>query len=608
MPATPTILRLDRALTAPDVVNALTEERDYANSGVPFNVTSATWEGDAMVIGVERLKGRRAVAIEEALEGSRAIWGPRLENKGEVFVANSDTGEIALRFTRGPLPAHGERILLYQRDYLTPLIELWSSPVYARRAMRATSVKAVEQIYASKPLPEAYSGLRERQQQALLASLSKLALIVGPPGTGKTYTIGALISYLLSRFKDSRILLVGPTNVSVDSALLSADDWLTDLGRPKLKQFMKRIGSRFDIKKFRDRPYLLAPGIADTALQVAMLELDEPSRSDIVRYIEWKELLDRARSALKTDVHSVAKSSRLVAVTTASLFTWHDLIRAAGPWHFLVCDEASQVFSPGALMLTTFAKQSAFAGDPNQLSPIVQSNSPNTYSVLAVTAFQSIKGAKRVQLNEQSRMTHAICDAVATTFYDGDLIVCRKTEKDAKWKAARSAYFVNGREVPRLMFDDRAGDPTWSPKYNGLIRYSSAKLVEAYVAEFLGSYADAGDILVLTPFRAQRALLRAIFRSDSLRDVRVSTVHKAQGSESKIVIFDPVDASKPFLNSDDGMRLINVALSRAQAHAVFVANPRDLVNPWMRQLHSRSRALWHKKGDYASIFFVNART
>ena len=69
----------------------------------------------------------------------------------------------------------------------------------------------------------------------------------------------------------------------------------------------------------------------------------------------------------------------------------------------------------------------------------------------------------------------------------------------------------------------------------------------------------------------------------------MSTVHKSQGSESKIVIFDPVDGSSVFLNSEGGKRLINVALSRAQAHVIFVVNRNDLTNPWLRKLHADPR-------------------
>jgi superfamily I DNA and/or RNA helicase len=79
-------------------------------------------------------------------------------------------------------------------------------------------------------------------------------------------------------------------------------------------------------------------------------------------------------------------------------------------------------------------------------------------------------------------------------------------------------------------------------------------------------------------------MLRRMLAARRTRDVLVSTVHKAQGSERKIVIFDPVDGASPFLGGVDGDRLINVAISRAQAQLVIFASDHDLTNPTLRKI------------------------
>lgn len=592
-------------LSADRILRALEDEREQATKGLPFTVTSSRQEGRALIVGVEAKAGRRVSAIDESLEGCRAIWGADLTGRADVFVVNPDVGEMALRFVQGTAPADGATIWLYQRDFLTPLIDCWRSDSTAAGALQVT--------YPAQPPPEArelgvgFSVLRTRQRDAVAASLTKAGCVIGPPGTGKTFTVGAMVANQLTRFKNSRILLVGPTNVAVDTALLAADDWLGRLGRDELGATMKRLGSRFDARKYRERPHLLAPGVSDAALRLEALELEEPARKDIKAYVEWKERMDEARAALKTDISRFASTARVIALTTASLMIWQEAIRAAGKWHFLVCDEASQVMGPMALMLTTFATNTTFAGDPNQLSPIVQSGDAGTQALLAKTAFQIVEASARVQLNEQSRMTPAICDVIGATFYGGDLHVCKKSTADEAWKRERSPYYVDGREVPRIMFDGAADTATWSTKYNGFIRYSSAQIVAQYVAALLGSYCEPKDILILTPFRAQRALLRTFLKKGGSMEVRLSTIHRSQGSESKIVIFDPVDASSKFLNREEGMRMINVALSRAQAHAIVVVNKLDLQNPWLARIEKRASAMWHRKGDYAAPFAVKAR-
>lgn len=123
----------------------------------------------------------------------------------------------------------------------------------------------------------------------------------------------------------------------------------------------------------------------------------------------------------------------------------------------------------------------------------------------------------------------------------------------------------------------------------------------------MGSYVEASDVLILTPFRAQRALMRSMLGRNGQKAVRVSTVHRAQGSERKIVIFDPVDAGSPFLNSETGRRLINVAASRAQAHLIILVGNTDLQNPILAKVAERARQLWDRKGNYATPVRVKVR-
>jgi superfamily I DNA and/or RNA helicase len=198
-------------------------------------------------------------------------------------------------------------------------------------------------------------------------------------------------------------------------------------------------------------------------------------------------------------------------------------------------------------------------------------------------------------------MTHAICNAVGMVFYGGDLKVCAKANRDETWKRERSPVFVNGREVPRLCFDPITEPVKWSQQYGGPIRYLSAQLVKTAVDELMGSYTDPETVLVLTPFRSQRMLIRQLLQRDH-RSISVSTVHRAQGAERNIVIFDPVDGSSPFLAGAEGSRLINVAVSRAKAHVIIPYHGDDLSNAHLARLHSISSKLWHRTGDYARPF------
>jgi superfamily I DNA and/or RNA helicase len=589
-------------LTIEAITTALTRERDFIAKGLCYVVTEARREGSTVVANVEPHRSLRSSAIDESLEGCRATWGDDFVNRGEVLFVDAEAGALVLRFVTGDLPSHETPIWLFPRDFLTPLIELWQIPDRRGAIGLIEKSRAPKKQLEPKTLPQSYSVLRQRQVQAVDIALQPKALLLGPPGTGKTFTVGAIIATLLSRYKNSRILLVGPTNVAVDTALLAADDWLKRIGKPELASHMKRIGSRFDPKKYAGRDHLLARGVYEAATALALLELDEPPKAQIEKYAKWKEQVEKARAALKTDILAIGAQARVLAVTTTSAFMWYEAITACDRWDFVISDEASQVMLPAALMIAGAGRRILFAGDPHQLAPVVQSKDTTVQALLTKTAFD-LEDMPQVQLNEQSRMCQEICETVSKTFYDDGLTVCSKARHDKTWQLERSPYFVDGRQLPRVFCETIEDNATWSAKYNGFIRYKSAELTIQLVSELLGSYADERDILVLTPFRAQRALMRAFCKTDSLRRIRISTVHRAQGSEAKFVLFDPVDANGNFLNSPNGRRLINVAVSRAQAHAVLFINKSDLGNPWIDQIRKLSMK-WHTAGDYAEPFSI----
>jgi superfamily I DNA/RNA helicase len=110
-----------------------------------------------------------------------------------------------------------------------------------------------------------------------------------------------------------------------------------------------------------------------------------------------------------------------------------------------------------------------------------------------------------------------------------------------------------------------------------MIRYSSAKRIVELVECLLQSVEEE-DILVLTPFRAQRTLVRAFLRNAGHKSVAVSTVHRAQGREQHTVIFDPVDGNSKFASGPEAQKLVNVALSRAKARLVLLFSEQDRGN------------------------------
>lgn len=588
-------------ITAGQIVNALSDERAINLKGAPFETLSASWEDAYVLLSVKPVKSRLKIPLDDGLEGARIRWGAELEFGGIIKFVDANRDMVVVQPTGGVLPAPGETVWVYQTDFLGPLIDLWQSPMASRAAMRLKQTKdELEPLQPIEDLPPMFSDLRDRQKSAVQSTAFRCSIVIGPPGTGKSFTIGATVAHLLTRYSKARVLVVGPTNVAVDTALLAIDDWLERIGRADLARSVKRIGAHFDPKKYVDRPHLLAEGIADQVNRYLLLEASEPPKSRIGEYARWKEQIAAARASLGADIEETASTARVVGVTVATAMRWHSSLNKR-KFPFVLCDEASQVLGPAALMLAAMGDRTIFAGDPQQLSPIARSDSKETRQVLVRTAFDVFKHVATTRLNEQSRMTQAICSAVGAAFYDGDLIVCKKANRDKRWREERSPFFVNGREVPRICFDQVTEIAQYSTKYGGFIRFESAKLVESALDELAGSYVDANDIVVLTPFRAQVALLRSMLRRNHPA-VNISTVHRAQGSERTLVIFDPVDAAGNFFGGAEGDRLVNVAISRAKAHVIIPFHRDDLQKPALAKIHAMSMKLWQTSGAYAAPF------
>lgn len=93
-------------------------------------------------------------------------------------------------------------------------------------------------------------------------------------------------------------------------------------------------------------------------------------------------------------------------------------------------------------------------------------------------------------------------------------------------------------------------------------------------------YTSGPCIGIATPYKLQARLLQSLIADAGLQNqLQAGTVHKFQGLEFEIVIFDTVESPcvKPsdFTTGSQGsefMRLVNVAITRAKQKLIVVAN------------------------------------
>ena len=204
-------------------------------------------------------------------------------------------------------------------------------------------------------------------------------LLWGPRGAGKTYSLAELCGILLESSFEERILVVAPSNVAVDTAMIEILEAFQR--RPALEHLLtERRVVRFGYP--RDERILAHPelfGPVDRELLSeevaalhrkirAMKESQAPEEQIAIARAELHQLQEQIKERLTTHL-----SNARLATTVASAFTGQNLLAKAGAWGTVAADEASMINAAIVLELASIAKERLLlVGDPRQLAPIFE--------------------------------------------------------------------------------------------------------------------------------------------------------------------------------------------------------------------------------------------
>ena len=576
-----------------DIRSAIGQERDATPAYYDFKVLESVLEGGLCRITIQPQAVYPKVVLDESLEDAEAWWPKPHKGSAKVLAVAAEEDQIILKGATSRPPVKDGLLRIYPPQYLDALLHCWLDNSWAHQAMACWQGLDTSVRVAANPLSgHAFRWLRRAQRQALKLVQYSSSFLYGPPGTGKTTTLGVLLAEYLHMNPRARVLLLSTTNHAVDQATVAVDKALEQSKREALRKTIKRLGSRFVASHYVGREYLLPVHDKRLIKQLADLQAKRPSDTELAELRLWKEQVQALEQKLRSQSLEVLRQNRLSCMTTTrAAFTLQDL-RTLPTFDLVVFDEASQVGLAHALALMPLGRSHLFAGDPQQLSPVVRSPATLVQRWLGSSPFSKkpVNGPSVCFLDEQSRMAEPICGLVSHLFYDGALRVADGVKDDAKWLATRRREFAGIPPDVHVHTEDVSTEGAWSQTYNGPIRYESADRIGQLVATAVQQDGwDPKGIVVLTPFRAQRALIRRRLREHGVHHVKVSTVHRAQGSEVPVIIFDPAEAANPFLLSDEAKRLMNVAFSRAQAKVVLMHSPGDSANPLIDQAIHRVR-------------------
>uniref|UniRef100_A0A8C6NM02 Probable helicase with zinc finger domain n=1 Tax=Nothobranchius furzeri TaxID=105023 RepID=A0A8C6NM02_NOTFU len=410
--------------------------------------------------------------------------------------------------------------------------------------------------------------LNAKQKEAILAITTPVSvqlppiLIIGPYGTGKTFTLAQAVKHIL-RQENSRVLICTHSNSAAD---LYIKDYLhpyVDAGNAHARPLRVYFRNRW-VKTVHPvvQQYCL---ISNTQVNFQM-----PTREDVLRH-------------------------RVVVVTLSTSQYLCQLDLEPGLFTHLLLDEAAQAMECETIMPFALASKTTrivLAGDHMQLSPFVYSEfarERNLHVSLLDRLYEHYprEFPCRILLCENYRSHEAIINYTSELFYDGKLMA------SGKQPSHKDFY-------PLTFFTARGEDvqeKNSTAYYNNAEVFEIVERVEELRKKWPVSWGklDEGSIGVVSPYADQVFRIRAELRKKRMPEVSVERVLNVQGKQFRVLFLSTVrtrhtckhkqtaikrkeqlvedsteDLDYGFLSN---YKLLNTAITRAQSLVAVVGDP-----------------------------------
>lgn len=438
--------------------------------------------------------------------------------------------------------------------------------------------------------------LNESQQHAIQFALqNELAIIHGPPGTGKTYTIVELILQLVSR--GERVLVCGPSNVAVDTILerlshCMPGDKLLRIGHPA-RLLENNLKHSLDIlSKKGDGGSIVADIQKEINKTISGIKKLKRFKDRKEAWNDVKQLRKDLRIREKKVVSELILESQVVIATLHGSSN-RDLCSMYNErshlFDTLIIDEVSQAMEPQCWIPVishskSNMKRLVLAGDNKQLPPTIKtSDDKKIVTVLETTLFDRLVSLPngplfKCLLNVQYRMNQDIMKFSSMTMYQDKLIAAPNVagilledldgvDINEDTSIPLIWYDTQGDMFPESLNDDTVSDIMQS-KYNE----NEALLVQRHVENLIDSNVSQEDIGIIAPYSAQVSHLKGLIR-ERYPQIEISTVDGFQGREKQVIILTLVRSNDQyevgFLKEE---RRLNVAMTRPKRQLCVIGN------------------------------------
>ena len=454
--------------------------------------------------------------------------------------------------------------------------------------------------------PMRFPWLNPTQEKAVNEVLwaKDVAIVHGPPGTGKTTTLVEAINETLMR--ESQVLVCAQSNMAVDwisEKLVDRGVNVLRIGNPT-RVNDKMLGFTYE-RRFEahpDYPQLWA-------IRKAIRELRKNRKKGSESYHQKLERLKSRATELEIRINSeLLGEARVIACTLVG--SAHRLLEGM-KFGTLFIDEAAQALEAACWIPMRRASRVILAGDHCQLPPTVKSIAA-LRAGLGKTLMERIAENKPevvTLLKIQYRMNEEIMRFSSDWFYHGEVesapqikyrsileddspITWIDTSNEENQVTIEGDDVVSGEKRDYMNFHEQFVGESF-----GRINKAEADLTLLTLAEYLTQVGkrrvleESIDVGIISPYRAQVQYLKRLLKKYEFfkpyrRLISVNTVDGFQGQERDVILISLVRSNDEgqigFLKD---LRRMNVAMTRARMKLIILGDKSTMTkHPFYQKL------------------------
>ena len=409
-----------------------------------------------------------------------------------------------------------------------------------------------------------------------------VAVVHGPPGTGKTTTLVEAVYETLRR--ETQVMVCAQSNMAVDwisEKLVDRGVSVLRIGNPT-RVTDKMLSFTYE-RRFESHPLYTELWAVRKAIRDVYASKSGSSES---RHQKIARLKDRATDLEYTINQALFADAKVIACTLAGSA---NRLLTGMKFGTLFIDEAAQALEAACWIAIRKAHRVIFAGDHRQLPPTIKSPEAMRGGLDKTLMEYIVENKPRAVslLTVQYRMCDTIMQFPNHEFYGGQLT----SAPEVKYRG------ILDWDTAVEWIDSTPEDSGESASGLSRVNYTEAELTLASLQRYFEKIGkdrlleENVDVGIISPYKGQVRLLARLLKRDKYwkpfrRLITVNTVDGFQGQERDVIVISLVRSNEQgdigFLRD---LRRMNVAITRARMKLIIIGDKATICRmPFYRRL------------------------